>query len=95
MTSKEVRRSVLTSADVAVNLAVMTAKIGGDGWESNPLRTPQQRPADGFEDRGANVHDCPPTSAEVRFLTSAVRNRPPSSVVVHRLGCQRTRLHHR
>ena len=27
-------------------------KFGGDGWESNPPRTPQQRPADGFEDRG-------------------------------------------
>jgi hypothetical protein len=30
----------------------MTAEFGGDGWESNPPRTPQQRPANGFEDRG-------------------------------------------
>ena len=37
---------------MAVILAVTTAKTGGDGWESNPPRTPQQRPADGFEDRG-------------------------------------------
>ena len=33
-------------------LAVTTTEIGGDGWESNPPRTPQQRPANGFEDRG-------------------------------------------
>src|SRR5205085_8876061 len=25
-------------------------RLGGDGWESNPPRTPHQRPADGFED---------------------------------------------
>src|SRR5712692_3844332 len=30
---------------------------GGDGWESNPPRTPQQRPANSFEDRGANVRN--------------------------------------
>jgi len=29
-----------------------SADFGGDGWESNPPRTPQQRPANGFEDRG-------------------------------------------
>jgi hypothetical protein len=33
-------------------VAVIPAKAGGDGWESNPPRTPQQRPANGFEDRG-------------------------------------------
>src|SRR5262245_42108482 len=33
-------------------LAVIERSFGGDGWESNPPRTPQQRPADGFEDRG-------------------------------------------
>src|SRR4029077_1012629 len=32
--------------------AVIAGETGGDGWESNPPRTPQQRPADGFEDRG-------------------------------------------
>ncbi len=30
----------------------MATEIGGDGWESNPPRTPYQRPANGFEDRG-------------------------------------------
>src|SRR5438876_4490040 len=40
------------SAAVAVILAVIARETGGDGWESNPPRTPQQRPADGFEDRG-------------------------------------------
>jgi hypothetical protein len=33
-------------------MAVRGVEIGGDGWESNPPRTPQQRPANGFEDRG-------------------------------------------
>src|SRR5713101_1104842 len=37
---------------VAVSLAVIATKNGGDGWESNPPRTPQQRPANSFEDRG-------------------------------------------
>ena len=32
------------STAVAVILAVTTSEIGGDGWESNPPRTPQQRP---------------------------------------------------
>src|ERR1700675_859119 len=41
-------------AAVAVILAVTTTEIGGDGWESNPPRTPQQRPANGFEDRGGH-----------------------------------------
>ena len=39
-------------------MAVITAKTGEDGWESNPPRTPQQRPADGFEDRGSDIHPC-------------------------------------
>jgi len=37
------------TASVAVNLAVIPTKCGGDGWESNPPRTPQQRPANSFE----------------------------------------------
>src|SRR2546429_4912471 len=35
---------------MAVILAVISQEVGGDGWESNPPRTPQQRPADGCED---------------------------------------------
>ena len=54
--SAAVRGWVHTFAGVAVNLAAIDAKFGGDGWESNPPRTPQQRPANGFEDRGAAVH---------------------------------------
>ncbi len=41
--------------DSLVNLAVTMLRGGGDGWESNPPRTPQQRPANGFEDRGPNA----------------------------------------
>ena len=37
---------------VGCHLSSTALRIGGDGWESNPPRTPQQRPADGFEDRG-------------------------------------------
>jgi hypothetical protein len=51
---------------VAVGLAVTAAKCGGDGWESNPPRTPQQRPANGFEDRGVSVRFGPLTSAQVQ-----------------------------
>src|SRR5438270_10624931 len=61
------------SAAVAVVLAVTTADLGGDGWESNPPRTPQQRPADGFEDRGE--HQLPyiprPILGAVRELSDA------------------------
>jgi hypothetical protein len=49
---QQIGSSGLTYRAPAVSLAVITAKFGGDGWESNPPRTPQQRPADGFEDRG-------------------------------------------
>jgi hypothetical protein len=42
-------------AVLAVILAVIAPKIGGDGWESNPPRTPQQRPANGFEDPWGRV----------------------------------------
>jgi hypothetical protein len=52
---------------VAVILAVMTAKSGGDGWESNPPRTPQQRPANGFEDRGEHQLSIIPGLTEPYF----------------------------
>jgi len=45
----------MRSTAVAVMLAATTDKIGGDGWESNPPRTPQQRPANGFEDPRGRV----------------------------------------
>jgi hypothetical protein len=67
---------------VAVILAVITEKSGGDGWESNPPRTPQQRPANGFEDRGSAVRLCPLPTVEVRREQSQsvlVRSRLPSS----------------
>ena len=68
--------------------AAITGKdVGGDGWESNPPRTPQQRPANGFEDRGPDVHDRPPASAQVRYLRSTFRSCAPSSAVDRRLGC--------
>src|SRR5438093_9090609 len=50
--SATMRGDARLSSAVAVNLAVTAPEFGGDGWESNPPRTPQQRPADGFEDRG-------------------------------------------
>jgi hypothetical protein len=42
------------SATVAVILAVMAPGFGGDGWESNPPETPQQRLSDSFEDCGGH-----------------------------------------
>src|SRR5437588_9214603 len=48
---------------------------GGDGWESNPPRTPQQRPANGFEDRGRhqppNIPNGDMLAARFRVLLSA------------------------
>ncbi len=69
-------------------LAVGEATVGGDGWESNPPRTPQQRPANGLEDRGSRVRNRLSTSTGVRFLARPFRGRPPSSAVVHHVGCQ-------
>jgi hypothetical protein len=43
------------------------AKSGGDGWESNPPRTPQQRPANGFEDRGEHQLSNIPSREEMLF----------------------------
>ena len=54
-----------TSAAVAVMLAVIDAKFGGDGWESNPPRTPQQRPANGFEDRGGHQPPYIPSAGKI------------------------------
>src|SRR5436305_120368 len=54
-------------AAVAVILAVSNAESGGDGWESNPPRTPQQRPADGFEDRGRHQSSFIPSLANPYF----------------------------
>jgi hypothetical protein len=42
-------------------------KRGGDGWESNPPRTPQQRPADGFEDRGRHQSSFIPSLGNSYF----------------------------
>src|SRR5487761_909818 len=58
-------------------LAVICATNGGDGCESNPPRTPQQRPANGFEDpRG-----------RVEFRTGS--ERPLTQWSTNRLGVRR------
>jgi hypothetical protein len=57
----------MTSAAVAVNLAVIVRKSGGDGWESNPPRTLQQRPANGFEDRSLGIPERPLTSVPIHL----------------------------
>src|SRR2546422_5225178 len=75
-------------ATVAVMLAVTAAEAGGDGWESNPPRTPQQRPANGFEDRGLCVRNCLPRCVQVRLFKSRFRARTRSSAEVHEVGCQ-------
>ena len=77
----------LECAPVAVILAVNAAKSGGDGWESNPPRTPQQRPANGFEDRGAVVLDRPLESANVRSTISTLRDCLATSALIQWLGC--------
>ena len=72
---------------VAVILAVIGTRSGGDGWESNPPRTPQQRPANGFEDRGPCLRGRLLASTHVRSWRLAVRQRPQPSMVVRQLGC--------
>jgi hypothetical protein len=83
----DVRQDPQLCTAVAVILAVMTLKLGEDGWESNPHRTPQQRPANGFEDRGSCVHDRPPRSAGVRSPARTFHDHPPAFAVVRRVGC--------
>jgi hypothetical protein len=56
-------------------------------WTKVNLGERLRTPADGFEDRGANVHHRPSTSAQVRLITTAVHDRPPSSAVIRGLGC--------
>src|SRR5712692_3824287 len=67
---------------LAVILAVIAPGSGGDGWESNPPRTPQQRPANGFEDRGSVVRRRPNRSAADRSRASRFQDDPslPASV---------------
>ena len=53
-----------------------------------PTQDASQRPANGFEDRGARVRRLLSAFASVRSLVSGVRDCPPLSALVHRLGCQ-------
>jgi hypothetical protein len=68
---------------LAVILAVSTAEFGGDGWESNPPRTPHSAPQNGFEDRGPAVEWRAVPSAAVQPLehrsSEIVRPHPPRS----------------
>ncbi len=64
---------------MAVILAVIAPESGGDGWESNPPRTPQQRPANGFEDRGRHQ---PPNIPSAKML---VRQRNADALDAERL----------
>ena len=73
---------------VAVNLPVNAGKFGGDGWESNPPRTPQQRPANSFEDRGLVMCDGALASAEVGRRSYSVHRRLQLSAHVLRVGCR-------
>jgi hypothetical protein len=68
-------------------LAVIPAKTGGDGWESNPPGTPQQRPADGFEDRVSDVRQRPRTSVQDQYSKVGVRRRSLMLVDVRENGC--------
>ena len=59
---------------------VICGPRGGDGWESNPPRTPQQRPANDFEDR--RVDRLLP-SMNVRWSSFFVLDIPCSSAAAH------------
>jgi len=77
-----------TSIAVAVNLAVRNAVCGGDGWESNPPRTPQQCPADGFEDRVSDSRQCPAMSTQDQGVRSWDPLPPLTVANVRQNGCQ-------
>jgi hypothetical protein len=66
-------------------LAVIACENGGDGWESNPPRTPQQRPANGFEDRGTSVRGRPPRLAELQALAQVIHGCLGLSALVRRV----------
>lgn len=53
--------------------------IGGDGWESNPPRTPQQRPANGFEDRGRHQ---PPNIPSAGYISARVKASERASWII-------------
>ena len=69
--SRARKRSRKPFAVFGCHLAVIATKSGGDAWESNPPRTPQQRTANGFEDRGAAK-----TSTEALSTNSCSVNAP-------------------
>jgi hypothetical protein len=83
-----IRPGSLGSSPAAVILAVRSTESGGDGWESNPPRTPQQRPADGFEDRGSDVRHCPAMSTQDENSEAGIRWRSLVVAQVRQNGCQ-------
>jgi hypothetical protein len=80
--STEMSQRALKAASVTVILAVKNQKFGGDGWESNHPRTPQQRPANGFEDRGTAMYRRLETSAAVRSRAFRFQDCPRLSAGV-------------
>jgi hypothetical protein len=83
LASTLVHERALTSAAVAVNLAVTSAEIGGDGWESNPPRTPHSAPQTVLKTAwlaSADVHHSPPGFNLSCWHSVVVRHRPQSSV---------------
>ena len=64
---------------MAVILAVISQEVGGDGWESNPPGTPQQRPADGFEDRGEHQLPYIPSAG---YITSSIQMVNPTPAFI-------------
>jgi len=81
-------RSQKPAAVLAVILAVIQPEFGGDGWESNPPRTPQQRPANGFEDRGSVIRQRPATSAQAEESRARIHSRSLTVARVRQVGCQ-------
>ena len=77
-TSIVIRDRALTFAAVAVNLAVTSTEIGGDGWESNPPRTPHSAPQTVLKTAGhesTEVHQHPPEFNEKLRDSTGVRCR--------------------
>jgi hypothetical protein len=69
-----------------LSLAVIRCGDGRSRTKVNLDERPRT-PANGFEDRRANVRRCPPQSARVQYLLSTFRSCAPPSALVRGLGC--------
>ena len=77
------RSSQVPASDPSKGMIAGAGVAGGDGWESNPPGTPQQRPANAFEERGEHQLSFIPSVLTALFWLS----RPESTFTPMRITC--------